>query len=284
MSTNVGMSSCCLSGTIANGTPKGREETINGLPTYVAEPEGGSTGKTVIFIVDIFGWKLPNVRLLADHYALAGITTYIPDVHEGDSIDEGFLNTIEPQLPKREALTLTEKATSTASVGATLGPWLLRHREAVARPLIENFIDKARYIPGTDRVGAIGFCWGGRYALLAGAKGFSAADGKGVDAVYACHPSLVSIPADFEDICVPTALAVGGKDSLLGEAEVAQIQEVMEKKRQGVEWTPLKESEVRVYEDQVHGFALRGDWSSEKDKKAMDEAEKQGIEWFKKYL
>jgi len=34
----------------------------------------------------------------------------------------------------------------------------------------------------------------------------------------------------------------------------------------------------------VHGFALRGDWSSEKDKKAMDEAEKQGIEWFKKYL
>jgi hypothetical protein len=39
-----------------------------------------------------------------------------------------------------------------------------------------------------------------------------------------------------------------------------------------------------VTEDQVHGFALRGDWSSEKDKKAMDDAEKQGVEWFKKYL
>ena len=34
----------------------------------------------------------------------------------------------------------------------------------------------------------------------------------------------------------------------------------------------------------VFSFALRGDWSSEKDRKAMDEAEKQGIEWFKKYL
>jgi Dienelactone hydrolase family len=41
---------------------------------------------------------------------------------------------------------------------------------------------------------------------------------------------------------------------------------------------------VKIYEDQVHGFALRIDWSSEKDKKAMDDAEKQGIDWFNKYL
>ena len=34
----------------------------------------------------------------------------------------------------------------------------------------------------------------------------------------------------------------------------------------------------------MHGFALRSDWSSEKDKKAMDDAEAQGIEWFKRYL
>merc|ERR1712000_733108 len=42
--------------------------------------------------------------------------------------------------------------------------------------------------------------------------------------------------------------------------------------------------ELRIYEDQVHGFALRGDWSSEKDKKSMDDAEKQGVDWFNKYL
>lgn len=205
-------------------------------------------------------------------------------MHEGDSLDASFLQTIEPPLPEREAQTVIQKATSTASVGATLGPWLIRHREAVARPLIENFIDKVRYIPGTDKVGAIGFCWGGRYALLAAGKAVSSAEGKGVDAAYACHPSLVSIPADFEEIAVPTSLALGEKDSLLGEAEVKQIQEVFEKKKQGVEWVPLKESEVRVYADQVHGFALRGDWSSEKDKKAMDDAEKQGIDWFKRFL
>jgi hypothetical protein len=42
--------------------------------------------------------------------------------------------------------------------------------------------------------------------------------------------------------------------------------------------------ELRMHEDQVYGFALRSDWSSEKDKKAMDETEKSGIEWFNEYL
>ena len=228
----------------------------------------------------VFGWKFTNVRLLADNYAKAGFTVYIPDVHEGDSLPIDFLDTVEPRLPKREARTTVDSATATAKIGATLGPWLLKHREAVARPLVENFIDKVRYIPGTNKVGVIGFCWGGRYAILAGKKPLSGAEGKGVDAVYACHPSLLAIPADFEELCVPTAFALGGADSLLGMKEVDQIKELMQEKKskEGLQ------SEVRVYEDQVHGFALRGDFDSEKDKKAMDESEKQGIDWFNKHL
>lgn len=223
------------------------------------------------------------MRLLADEYAAAGFTAYIPDVHEGDSIDESFLQTVEPRLPDREARSMTESATATASIGATLGPWLVKHREGVARPIIENFIDKVRYIPGTNKVGAIGFCWGGRYAILAAHKNLSTKDGKGVDAAYACHPSLVSIPADFEPVAVPLALALGEKDSLLGEFEAKTIKELMEKKKSGEEGEKV-ESEVKIYDDQVHGFALRGDFQNEKDKKAMDKATQQGIEWFKKYL
>ena len=222
--------------------------------------------------------------MLADEYAANGFTAYIPDVHQGDSLPEDFLQTVEPPLPQREARTMVDSATATAKIGATLGPWLVKHREAVARPIIENFIDKVRYIPGTNKVGVVGFCWGGRYAILAAQTPFSGQQGKGVEAAYACHPSLVAIPADFDPVAVPLSLALGDKDSLLGEKEVGQIKEVLEKKRAGAQGTKLESSEVRVYEDQVHGFALRGDWSSEKDKKAMDEAERQGIEWFTKYL
>jgi hypothetical protein len=62
MSTTAGMGACCLSGKVHDGTPSGREDTIGGLPTYVAEPEDKSTSKTVVFLVDIFGWKFKNVR------------------------------------------------------------------------------------------------------------------------------------------------------------------------------------------------------------------------------
>jgi len=75
----------------------------------------------------------------------------------------------------------------------------------------------------------------------------------------------------------PLALAIGTEDSLLDKNSVGQIQDLMAKK------TDVPH-QLRIYNDQVHGFTLRSDWSEEKDRKAMDEAEKQGIEWFNEYL
>lgn len=101
MSSGVGMGACCLSGTIQEGTTSGREETIGGLSTYVAEPAGDSKAKTVVILTDsklswltggsllidhaVFGWKFKNVRLCADNYAKEGFYVYIPDVHSGSS-------------------------------------------------------------------------------------------------------------------------------------------------------------------------------------------------------
>lgn len=69
---------------------------------------------------------------------------------------------------------------------------------------------------------------------------------------------------------------MGEKDSLLDMKSVDQIKEALEKTGAPIE--------VKVYKDQIHGFALRSDWSSDEDKKAMDDAAKQGIDWFNKYL
>lgn len=148
-------------------------------------------------------------------------------------------------------------------------PWLLKHREAVSKPLISSFISAVKATPDKGKIGTIWFCWGGRYSILT-------AHGE-VDAAYACHPSLVAIPGDFDPVTKPLSLAVGSKDSMLDADSVGKIQDILDKKT-GVPHEP------RIYEDQVHGFALRSDWSSEKDKKAMDNAEKQGIAWFNEYL
>jgi len=269
------MGACCISGAVHEGTPSGREDTIGGLPTYVSEPSDKSTAKTVVFLVDIFGWKFKNVRLLADQYAKAGFYCYIPDVHEGDSLDIEFLQSVEPPLKKKEQDGLVEKGKQTVDVMATLGPWLVKHREAVSEPIISGFINHLKTVPGTNKIGTIGFCWGGRYSIM---QAHARKEGQigGVDAAYACHPSLLAIPSDITPVAKPTSLAVGDKDSLLDMKSVDQIREELEKS--GV---PM---EVKVYKDQIHGFALRSDWSSDEDKKAMDDAEKQGIEWFKKYL
>jgi dienelactone hydrolase len=56
---------------------------------------------------------------------------------------------------------------------------------------------------------------GGRYAILA-------AHGE-VDAAYACHPSLVAVPGDFEAVSKPLSLAVGDQDSLLDKDTVGKI-------------------------------------------------------------
>lgn len=108
--------------------------------------------------MSVFGWQLTNTRLLADEYAKAGFYVYLPDFHEGESLPFDFLNDAEPPLKVREQLSMVDKAKKTASVGTTLGPWLLRHREAVARPLIEGFINAVKMTPGTNKVGAIGEC------------------------------------------------------------------------------------------------------------------------------
>lgn len=222
-----------------------------------------------IFLV--FGWGFKNTRLLADQYAKAGFYVYVPDFHQGDSLPESFLQNVEPNLNEQAKLTLADKAKNAAVVPTTLGPWLLTHREAVTKPLIDGFFNALKTEAGTNKVGAVGFCWGGRYAIL------QATEGSNCDAVYAAHPSLVAIPGDFDPVQKPVSLALGTKDSLLDEKSRNSIQEIFSAK------TDVP-TEVRIYEDQIHGFALRGDWSSDKDKTSMDEAQKQGIAWLQKFL
>jgi hypothetical protein len=60
--------SCCVSGHLHEGTLEGSQQTLHGLPTYVAEAKGDAkkAGTTVVFLTDIFGFELKNTRLLAD--------------------------------------------------------------------------------------------------------------------------------------------------------------------------------------------------------------------------
>lgn len=61
----------CCGGTVATGTPLGTERKIGDLNCYVTikEDQEIDHDSAIIFIADIFGYKLPNGRLIADKFA-----------------------------------------------------------------------------------------------------------------------------------------------------------------------------------------------------------------------
>jgi hypothetical protein len=65
-------------GFCGEGTPMGPETALASNRTYVT---GNSKAAAILIVHDIFGWKLPNTRLLADHYAQeTNPTVHLPDL------------------------------------------------------------------------------------------------------------------------------------------------------------------------------------------------------------
>jgi len=95
-----------------------------------------------------------------------GFCCYIPDVYQGDSLPISFLQNVEPPLKDCKNASIVNKANIAAIIPVTLGPCLIERCEAVSEPLISGFINTVRQIPGTNKVGVIGFRCGGRYATL----------------------------------------------------------------------------------------------------------------------
>lgn len=70
-------------GMVHSELPNGTESIVHGLQTYVAS--GDSIKGVIVIIPDVFGWVLPNVRLLADGFARkTGLTVYAPDFMSGE--------------------------------------------------------------------------------------------------------------------------------------------------------------------------------------------------------
>jgi dienelactone hydrolase len=71
----------CVTGTLHEGDPTGKEDVMTGLSCYVSgDPR---SKKIIVFGTDIFGWTLRNSRLLADQYAERGYYVVMPDLFDG---------------------------------------------------------------------------------------------------------------------------------------------------------------------------------------------------------
>jgi hypothetical protein len=92
------MSACadCIKGSLDEGTPKGEDNTIAGVPCYITKPAAAAAnGCAVILATDIFGYRLINARLIADVYADAGYICVVPDYFEGEPMNMQLLEAFE---------------------------------------------------------------------------------------------------------------------------------------------------------------------------------------------
>ncbi|KAH7024627.1 Alpha/Beta hydrolase protein [Microdochium trichocladiopsis] len=282
----------CYRGGVTTEHPKGKETTIHGLATYVAEPPAGTTPKDIIlYITDAFGWQHANNRVLADHYASrGGYLVYVPDFMGGHAIDAYGLVVMDKVAGKAATWADTFwKPWYIARMVPSIISFMWFCRPAVRKGLVYEFAQKLRSSPAPYqtngkplRIGAAGFCWGGKFGVwlaqdepasrLAEAQPL-------VDCVFTAHPSFLSVPADIEAVTLPLSVAVGEDDMALPADKIQQMKKMLEAK-------PGAEGryEVNIIPGAKHGFAVRSHPNDAHEMECALRAEDQAIAWFDKWL
>ncbi|KAL2915597.1 hypothetical protein HK105_204782 [Polyrhizophydium stewartii] len=218
MTTDGELGPCCVEGFLWKGTPLGREIRLGELDAYVAEPRLIKRQDTaILFLHDVFGWKVDNPRLVADRMAaLAGAPVYLVDFYNG--IELGTPGNLKYPLMEFVGMFPVDATTER----------------------INKVLDALR-AQGKTRFGAVGYCWGGKYSLRLG-------DGTAL-AVVACHPSLVNVETDIAPITSPTLFLLAETDSIFTPDLKAKTMEQLEK-------SGVKHS-AKEYKGTTHGFAIR---------------------------
>jgi carboxymethylenebutenolidase len=199
--------------------------TVGELGAYLSRPVGGSTGGMLLLpMITGIGSQL---REFADDIARAGATALSWDPWHGPSSDDTSrqrLSALMARLDDESCL-------------------------AEMRTLLDHMLGEL----GLQRVGVIGWCLGGRFALLLGGRDQRLAG------VVAYHPTVPDPPAanhtlDAAEhaggITAPVTMLYPGADSLVPVTSFTRLQAALQARETGA-------SIVHVYPKAEHGFSDR---------------------------
>lgn len=189
---------------------------------YLAVPAGGPS-PGVLMLPPIFGLE-PVIKAFARRCAAHGFVTL--------ALNQ-FWRDAQPQVMERtpEGRPAALARAARVDVDTIVGD--MRTAEAWLRALPEC----------TGAIGAIGFCFGGRYAFLAAAR-------LDIDAAAAFHGSQIGLSlADAPNVRVPLSLHFGADDPIAPPDEVEAIRAALRDR---------DDAEIVVYPGAVHNFSLPG--------------------------
>lgn len=251
LATATMSSDACVTGHFTTqSAARGEETRIADLPSYLVRPDGKPT-VAVVIVTDVFGYTLPNTRVIADRLAAeGGVLAVVPDLLEGDP------------LPVDR-------------VGIDLVSWMSRHSDTPKiLGQLHRVVTALKADHGVRHVVAQGYCWGGKYAILAGTKGSCDEEPNPfVDAFVAAHPSRVEVPSHIEAIATPGLFLFSETDKLFTPEVIGRVKSIVEANHFDVE--------IKQFPGTNHGFAVRGDEADPVVGKAKEEALQAGIAFVK---
>jgi len=229
-------SDCCKTGFKWSGMPVGHVGKLASNDTYIT---GTSKSAAIMIIHDVFGWTLPNVRLLADQYAeIADATVYVPDFFDGEVVATEVFDNPE----KREQF--------------DINAFITRHSKDIRFPEMVACATtlKSKY----PKVAAVGFCYGGWACFR-----LAALDPPLVSCISTAHPSLMT-KDEIAAVKVPVQIVAPEFDSHMPKEMKAYCNETIPE--QGVVYQYTYFPEVK------HGFAVRGDREDRVQRESLERA------------
>ncbi|KAM2555566.1 hypothetical protein TB2_019557 [Malus domestica] len=145
------------------------DEKLGGLNVYVA---GSPNSKLAILLIsNVFGYRVPNLRKLAENIAAAGFFVLVPDFFYGDPF------VYDNNRP--------------------LAVWLQDHGTDKGFEDAKSIINALKG-KGVSAIGAAGFCWGAKVVTELAKSDF-------IQAAVLLHPSFVTLD-DIQEVKVPIAI------------------------------------------------------------------------------
>ena len=216
--------------------------------SYVATPDSKPPFPAIVLIQEIFGIN-ENMRWTAKQYAAAGFLVVVPDL---------FWRVVPGiELDPTDALDRARAMEINGSFDSQNGI-------SDCRQTVEHV---RRLADCNGRVGAVGYCLGGRLAFLLATQG-------GIDASVCFYPVAVQPQLKTLHVSeVPLLVHLGGDDALCKSEAQLEIKAFVE---------PKKANRVIIYSGVGHGFARLG--RSGEAATAGERAERTTIEFLRRHL
>eukprot|EP00270_Netrium_digitus_P013715 TRINITY_DN4590_c0_g1_i1.p1 TRINITY_DN4590_c0_g1~~TRINITY_DN4590_c0_g1_i1.p1 ORF type:complete len:258 (+),score=75.00 TRINITY_DN4590_c0_g1_i1:148-921(+) len=238
-------------------SPSGRAETWDGLNVYIA---GEKSSAAIILVTDVFGYEVPQVRVLADYFAANGFIAVIPDILHGDPL-QSF-----EDFPK----------------------WMPKHNPVAEGPNVKAVAEAVARKFGSVKFGVMGFCWGGKVAVTAERVAAPL-----ISALVLAHPSRVTVE-ELQAVEAPVCILAAEIDKVTPLSLVKEFEATLKKSSNasvivgseggdGVGQVAEK-SVVKVFGGRAHGFTVRYETEDEAAVKAAKESHADALAFFRSTL